>query len=248
MTIKMTYLPFVFAAILAIGIFASGELGLWDESETKEPAKFTSGTFEGMPNPEDIRGSFSFGDIEAAFGVEASLIAEAFGIATEAPALIKAKDLEGFYPNLDEGVEIGTGAIKAFVSIYTELPYVGEDGIPSTAVDVLKREGKWNEAYEELYSGMIIDLQNVEASTSANSVEEVEKSVPAEEEHETPVGEIKGKTTVEDLIDWGLTLEEIEAVLGIEVPNTNMVIRDLCTANGLEFGEIKVEFGDLMKE
>lgn len=51
---------------------------------------------------------------------------------------------------------------------------------------------------------------------------------------------IRGRTTFGELIQWGLTQAQIEAVLGVEMPsNPAVVIRDYCTEKGLSFGQVK---------
>lgn len=245
MRFKTVYIPLALALVFLVGIYGSTALGVWSAEETKEPIKIASGEFEGMPDPEDIRGSYTFGDIGDAFDMDPSIIAEAFGIETDEPEKVKAKDLELFYPDLGEEVEIGTGAIKTFVSLYTGIPYVGEDGIPLQAVTILKDEGKWNDELEVLYQGLIVELPKAQQDVTIEEKETIEESA-VEEHEEVVVGEVKGKTTVADLIDWGLTMEQVEEVLGMEVGNINMVIRDICNDNGLSFGEVKTELAALV--
>ena len=52
---------------------------------------------------------------------------------------------------------------------------------------------------------------------------------------------VAGKTTFADLLDWGVPAEQIEAILGSEIPNRLMLVYDYCTENGLSFGGIKAE-------
>lgn len=242
MKIKSIYMPFILAIVFLVGIYGSSALGFWSAEEVKELTKIVSGEFEGMPDPEDIRGSYSFGDLYDAFDIDPLIMAKAFGIESDDPAAIKAKDLELFYPDLPDDTEIGTGAIKIFVSIYTGLPYVGEDDLPRSAVDVLMSDGKWSDELTIAYEGRIIELPSAEIVTVEVQEEKAESEAIAEEDHEeVVVGEIKGKTTVTDLLDWGLTIEQVEVIFGFEVANNNMVIRDICNDNGLSFGDVKVE-------
>lgn len=217
---------------------------------TKEPSKFTSGDFEGKPNPEDIRGSYSFSDIENAFGVEASLIAAAFGIQTEDPGSVKAKDIEEIYDGVGEEIEIGTGSVKKFVSLFTGLPYEGDDFLPQTAVEILKAEGKWDKKMEEALNGYFLegDLIIGEIVLDMNEKEETSLDLGNESsiEHTEEIG-IKGKSTVADAVSYGIPLEDIEAVLGFQVQNENMLIRDLCEQNGLSFGTIKEQLNDMIQ-
>ena len=50
---------------------------------------------------------------------------------------------------------------------------------------------------------------------------------------------VAGKTTFADLLDWGVPVEQIEAIIGGEIPNRLMLVYDYCSENGLSFGNIK---------
>src|SRR5512143_1822897 len=80
MTLTSKTLAALVAAILFGGIFFSSAMGWWQTESTKEAAKITSGEFAGQANPADIRGSYTFGDVEKNFGVPPAVLAEAFGV------------------------------------------------------------------------------------------------------------------------------------------------------------------------
>ena len=50
---------------------------------------------------------------------------------------------------------------------------------------------------------------------------------------------VAGKTTFADLLDWGVPAEQVEAILGSEIPNRLMLVYDYCAENALSFGGIK---------
>jgi hypothetical protein len=50
---------------------------------------------------------------------------------------------------------------------------------------------------------------------------------------------IVGKTTFQDLINWGVSVEDIEEVIGEEFPNADTIIRDYASQKGLEFSVLK---------
>jgi len=52
---------------------------------------------------------------------------------------------------------------------------------------------------------------------------------------------VAGKTAFADLMDWGVHVEQIEAIIGSEIPNRLMLVYDYCAENGLSFGGIKAE-------
>lgn len=255
MKLKTIYIPFIFAVIVFGGIFLFDSLGLWQVESSKEPSVIREGEFAGMSDPGDIRGSYSFSDISASFEVTPELLAKAFGISVDNPGDFMCKDLETYYELGSDEMEVGTGSVREFVAIYTNLPYEGDDGFPDTAVAVLKEAGKWSDELEDAYSHRIVvvsDITNlgftVEADTESESSEtklsETETSEEVEEHDET-IG-VKGKTTVADIISWGVSKEEIEAVLGVDVANENLLIKDICTQNDLSFSEMKSELNDLL--
>ena len=79
MKIKSKDIAPIVLAFFVIGITVTIFLNYWNTGKIKEPAKYTSGKFEGLYDPSDIRGSFSFADINNAFNVPAEDLAEAFG-------------------------------------------------------------------------------------------------------------------------------------------------------------------------
>lgn len=230
------------------GILVSDAMGLWQSESTKTPAKFSDGAYEGLPDPGDIRGSYTFQDVENAFDIKAELIAEAFALTTDSPDSIQAKNLEEIYGEIREGVEIGTGSLRLFVSLYTGLPYESDDYLLESAVDVLIREDKWNEEKAAYMVGhiLVLDPDFIEINNEDNSLDENQiRSEDPEEEHEQTVA-VRGKTSVKDLMDYGISLEAIEEVLGVSVDNENMLVRDICSQNSLNFSEVKEIFNEML--
>ncbi|SHH76299.1 hypothetical protein [Clostridium grantii] len=239
---KLNRVPLVILifVILFGGIIGAKATGIWETESTKQPQKIASGEFKDMPDPEDIRGSYSFQDIENVFEIKASTLAKAFNIETDKPEEVKAKDLESIYSNLGEDIEIGTGSVKLFVALYTGLPYEGDDYILNKSVDVLKEDGKWTNEMESLLKDKIIDV-NEKSTFSPQSKDDYLEN---EENKEV----VKGKTTVSEIISWGLSQEEIENILGVKVENVNLLVKDICTANGLQFSNIKNQLNDALSK
>jgi hypothetical protein len=137
-------------SVLVVGLFVGGillsqALGWWSTESRKVARKITTGEFTGKADPADIRGSYTFADIEKNFGVPVKVLAQAFGYDKEGdPAQIRAKDVEGRYGNI-EGKDIGTDAIRLFVSLYAGIPYKSSEvqtGILEPAFRILKEAGK----------------------------------------------------------------------------------------------------------
>jgi hypothetical protein len=97
MTLTSKPLAVLIAALLFGGIYFSSAMGWWQTESTKEAAQFTTGEFAGQANPADIRGSYTFGDVERNFAVPAPLLAEAFGVQAGDPAAFQVKELEEMF-------------------------------------------------------------------------------------------------------------------------------------------------------
>jgi len=203
------------------------------------PVTFKVGDFAGEYNPADIRGSYSFGDISELWEIPLTELETAFGLgAIENLADFRCGDLEAAYANLEEDVEIGTGSVKVFVALYTGLPYMlsGDDYLPQSAAEILKAKATLTEdqvVFLDTHSVEISGLRIVEPDVITEGV------VPTEEHEASTEMVIKGNTMFGDLLAWGLSEEEIEAIIGVELPATGMTIRDFAIQKGLDFGHIK---------
>jgi len=58
-------------------------------------------------------------------------------------------------------------------------------------------------------------------------------------EHVVADKTVTGKTTFQDLLDWGVTEDAIRQILGSDLPAPATVIKDYVTKQGLEFAPIK---------
>lgn len=150
----------------------------------------------------------------------------------------KCMDLHAAYANMEEDVEIGTGSMKIFVSLYTGLPFVFADDeyLPQSAVELLKANVILTEDQVEFLDTHSVDmsgLQIIEPSTV------IGESTLTEGHEESTERIIKGKTTFKDVLDWGVPEEEVEAIIGEKLPATGMTIRDFANQKGLDFGYIK---------
>jgi hypothetical protein len=52
---------------------------------------------------------------------------------------------------------------------------------------------------------------------------------------------INGKTTFAELLDWGISTEAIEGILGKDIPEGIVNIRNFCDQDGLDFSVVKEE-------
>lgn len=151
--IRIKTVPLAIISIVTMlgGIVIAKSVGYYETTASKDPVKFKTGELAGLPNPADIRGSYTWVDIEKAFGVPAKESAAAFSAPGHAldPAA-RVSELETIYAGiLPAGLEIGTGAVRLFVSLYTGLPFEAEEGsvLPEGALALLaKRPGMDTEA------------------------------------------------------------------------------------------------------
>lgn len=239
MTLTSKPLSVMLFVILFGGIAFSSAMGWWATESTKEPATFTEGEFAGLANPADIRGSYTFGDIANSFDVTPEILAQAFGVTTDDPAAFAVKELETIY--LESGYEIGTNSVRMFVAFYTGLPFdltIEETVMPQTATDILLAKG--NLTPEQV---AYLETHTVNVYEPAPAVEPVPESTLEAEETHDPVAEeytVKGKTTFGDLILWGVPKETIEALIGADMPDPAMKVKDYAAANGLDFETLKL--------
>jgi hypothetical protein len=241
MTLTSKPLAIIVVLILFGGIFGSDALGWWETESTKQAAVFTTGEFAGQANPADIRGSYTFGDVEANFGISPSLLAQAFGIQTTDPAAYPVKSLESVY--LGSPQEIGTASVRLFVAFYLGLPYdlSADVYLPESAAQVLQARSLSPEQLDYLAGHTIAftpaqpeDIQPVEPPAS-------QAGESADESHDSETDRmVKGKTTFAEVLSWGVSQAEIEQVLGMPMPaSTGIKVKDFCSANGLSFETVK---------
>ncbi|HPG86372.1 MAG TPA: hypothetical protein PLQ29_06695 [Spirochaetales bacterium] len=249
--IRVKTLPLAIAVVAVMfgGVALSKAVGYWNTTSTKEPAKFKNGELAGLPNPADIRGSYTWLDLEKAFGVPAAESARAFSTADRAldPAERVSVLEELYLPILPPGLEIGTGAVRLFVSLYTGLPLEAEEGsvLPDGALELLsQRPGMDDEAL-----GRYVIPSNAPAAPAPAAPVPAAASPAASQSGTSQAGtgsgqatarSIVGKTTFGDLYDWGLTEDQVAAAIGYAPGPRSQSVRDSATANGKEFSELKI--------
>ena len=246
MKLNNMILSIAIAAIFIIGIMISDYLGYWQTESLKVPQKISEGEFEGYSNPDDIRGSYSLGDISKSFEINVETLSKAYDLANiiEDPSIFKVNQLEEYYV-FDEDIELGTGSVKYFVSLYTGIPYESDDNVlPITALNILKEEEKiTEELYDELKE-ISIDISKYLITENIVS-DEITEEYNNDDEDEEYV--IKSTTTVLEVIRWGTSIEELEELIGVTEISEDDVIRNICLDNGLSFSEVKEKISISLK-
>lgn len=254
---KLTSAPLAVIVFVLLfgGIGFSSAMNWWQTESRKQPVTYSEGQFAGQYNPADIRGSYTFGEISALFDIPLSDLHAAFRIPVDSdPAAYQVKSLEAQFADLP--IEMGTASVRLFAAFYKGLPYEfsadEETYLFPEAAEVLKASGKMTAEQASYLEGHIFQEETVAAPAAATAVESAPaaeetgpEATPAPTEHAAPERTITGKTTFQELLDWGLTKEAIEQVLGDTMPAPQMLVKDYSTAKGTAFSELK---GDLQAE
>ncbi len=92
-------------------------------------------------------------------------------------------------------------------------------------------------------SAEITPITNEEAAATpqptATAPALAETAVPAPTEHVAPDRTVTGKTTFQELLDWGVSKESIQKIIGSGLPDPAIVVKDYITGKGMEFPAIK---------
>lgn len=215
--------------ILIGGILLSVAFGLWQTTSSKQPVLIKTGSFAGMPDPADIRGSYSYQDVTNAFAVPVDVLLSAFQSQNGAQRI---GDLEALWlGNIPEGAEVGTDSVRLFVALYTGIAFEAEEGtlLPVSAIEVL----------EQLQKNT--DPRFAELKASAVALPEGLEAAPVTT---TTVVSVTGKTTVQDLLNAGYQLSDLEKILG-KIDNKLSSVKTLAESQGLEFSAVKAEIAAL---
>lgn len=245
MKIKATTMALLVLILIFGGIGLTSALGWWSTTTSKQPVRYAEGPAAGEYNPADIRGSYTFNDIATLFGIEGETLKQAFNLPDEVDLNnFKSKDLEVIYES--SSVEIGNGSVKAFVALYLNLPFtLGEDYLTESAVELIKEHNK--ELTEEQLK--YIDTYKIPRikvlSTTVNS-ETADSS--SEEKSESEVENlVNGRTTFQEVLDVGITKEQLEEILNAKLPSTNQGVKDYCSQKGISFSDIKDKINSLLQ-
>ena len=261
MKIRSKTLGIIIVIVIFGGILGASALGLWKTESVRNPnsvqrnasigeeAESNAGT--NILLPGDIRGNHRFGEISEIFNIPLEILSHAFALPSDVdPVNFNNQGFETIYPHFEGEQEIGNGSVKWFVALYTGLPFEFEDDEENTyllrpAVEILMSRADLTAeqiAYLEAY---VIEIDyEIPDFLPPDSVLQSSVDV-AGEGKETKLKQdemvVAGKTTFADLLDWGVSAEKIEAIIGSEIPNHLMLIYDHCTENGLPFGQIKAK-------
>lgn len=252
MKISSKIMAVIILVVLFGGIAFTTFMGWWATETSKTPIKYAEGEAAGQYNPADIRGSYTFGDVSKLFEIPIEDLQTAFRLGAD-PASVALKELESLYAGLE--AEIGTASVRLFAARYKNLPYeTTEDTyLFVEAVDILKARGTLTAeqiAYLESHSLDLNAAPPADATplpTTASAAQPTLAVTAAATAMPTPDRSITGKTTFQDLLDWGVTQADIETVLGKAMPQSSAIIKDYVTGQGMQFSTIKTALQALIK-
>ena len=236
MKLRSKHIAPVVIAFFIVGIGGTSALNLWKTESSKVPVKFTEGELSGQNDPGDIRGSYSFYDINNAFDVPVDILAKAFGVEKDDnPGDFKAKELESIYEGIKTG-EVGTDSVRLFVASYLGLPHTPEETtlLPQPALSILKNVMKEEDFLKIKDRG--ISPADMKSTVTGETVE-----------HDTSEEfAIKGKTTFGELRAAGISDTVVEDILGMPPGKSGVAIRDFCSDNNIEFSTIKEALQEIL--
>lgn len=251
--IRVRTLPVAILVFVGVfgGVWLSVGLGYWRTTSSKEPVRISEGEFAGMPSPADIRGSYSWSDIQKAFGVDAAIAAAAFSSPGASLAVdSKVNQLEGLQNDLPPGAEIGTDSVRVFVALWTGLPLEPEEGtvLPAAAIEALVSHGV-DRALAERYAipsaraGESSESPATAAGMDQNTTIQAPGDTPSAgaggEAHETSDRTVTGKTTIGDLYSWGVSESALREAFGAAPGSRGTSVRDFASSVGISFSELK---------
>lgn len=193
-------------------------------------------------------------------------------------SLIKTKDLEAMYGDLgaeigNESVQIFVALYKGLPITLddTDLPAPAVDlllgsGLPLTQEQIsylnehrIPLDGSSPEAgslteepqatdqpAQEVQAPQQSDTASGTGSGTGTGTGQGTGTPAVEETGEEPL--INGSVTVQQVLDAGITKDQLLEVLGTEMPPSNQMLRDFCRENGLSFSTVKDQLNALLEQ
>ena len=166
------------------------------------------------------------------------------------PAKYQTGDFKGEYNPEDIRGSYSFGDIESNFGVKSEV-IAWAFGINKENSELVKYKYIQESAYKLwIAEGKLDDKLKAELLPLVIKVEgsNVTISEKTEEHEETAIFEIKGKTTVQEVINMGVPLEVIEEILGIKIKNNNLSIRDIALDEGKSFSEVKAALQEHIDE
>ena len=250
MKIRSLHILLAIIVIVGGGILLATEFGFYKTIKEKTPGKITEGVYV----ISDIRGSHTLEEIERYYQLPASSVIEAFGLKVDTnPDTFKLKDLkEIFKPAEIEGEEymIETDTVRVFTSLYSKNPYISDETfyLPESTVNYLVENNKLDEKEKEYWLGHTFKAEYLEGDNLIGSETlSLSENTAKEVVEETEEFEITGATTIQELLDQGITEEKFEEITGLKIPeDKTRSAKDFFDEKEVEFKDIKDKFREIL--
>ena len=108
----------------------------------------------------------------------------------------------------------------------------------------MQKNSKLTEEQKNYLSSHSIDVTGTSTSEAAVTDESKNETAAVTEKTESVVN---GTATFQNVLDAGVTKEEIENIINAPMPPTNQTVKDYCTKAGLSFSEIKEKLNALIE-
>ncbi|MEI7885480.1 MAG: hypothetical protein WCI30_09040 [Clostridia bacterium] len=235
MKIKMSVMAVLVFILIFGGIALTIAVDIWSTTSSKTPVTYQTGTNTGEYNPADIRGSYTFQEVATLFEIDLQVLYKAFAIEENTDGTeIQTKELETRFKN--EQVEIGNESVQVFVALYKNLPItLAESYLPKQAVELILAENQQLTAEQKAYLKKYQVVLGVNSPALVVTSEQAVSSTSEAEEE--PL--VNGSATFQQVLDGGITVAQIEAIISKSMPPTNQTVKDYCNQEGLEFSTIK---------
>lgn len=208
----------IFSLIIGImGIYWAMGSGIWDSGENEKiPAKFEGvAGLEDQYRADDIRGSYTFGEISQLYNVPINVLAEAFQIEENKAAGFKMKDLSTVFP--EEETEIGTGSVKLFVAFYLGQPYdLGDSStlITANGASIIRANGKASAEQLAYLDTHILGMEPITDNLD-DVAEPLEEKIVSPNEKNVAIG-VSGSDYFKDLAaEYDIPLEDLSGAFGV---------------------------------
>jgi hypothetical protein len=212
--IRSKALGAIIAIVIFGGIMGASALGLWKTETVRNPAKLQISESIGNVAGENV----------------------GTGTGTYDPADIRGNHRFG---EISEMFAIPLETLsRAFALPATVDP-------ATLAVDILKSSADLSAEQIAYLDAYTIEIE-FEWEPISMPEDEVQSSDEADGDAEDTVRKqdemvVAGKTTFADLLAWGVSAEQIESIIGGEIPNHLVLVYDYCAENELTFGGIKAD-------
>ncbi len=129
----------------------------------------------------------------------------------------------------------------------TEEPTVEEPAVePEPAVEASEEPAKVTEEIAKTEEEPT-KTEEEPAKTEEEPAKTGEAAVSEKSSEEEETNLVNGSATFQQVLDGGITQEQIESIIGDTMPPTNQTVKDYCTQNNLSFSQIKDEINALVQ-